>query len=594
MGSYAIESSASRPNMKLSESPPYLVDVMSAMQKIQFGALAFLWLAAIILFWIWWVNELHVVSKMRFLVNSVILAWATILPGYYFFFVSRMKRSNRNLPTPSGLRVAMVVTKAPSEPFSLVRETLEAMLAQAYPHDTCLADEDPSPETLAWCKENGVLVSMRRGVSTYHRSTWPRRTKCKEGNLAYFYDTYGYKNYEFVVQLDADQRPSTGYLEAMLCPFIDPRVGYVSAPSICDANKNKSWAARGRLYAEGTLHGSLQAGYNAGWAPLCIGSHYAIRTAALKEIGGLGPELAEDHSTTLMMNAHGWRGVHALDAEAHGDGPLTFENCMVQEYQWSRSLTTILMTVMLKYWRALPGKLRLQFLFAQIWYPCLGLIMLVGYTLPVIALLTGTPWVNVSYIDFFLHKILWISAALITVAWVKRNGWLRPRNSKIVSWETVLFQLARWPWVLMGSVVAVLGVITRRQFQFRITPKGDNVERELPVRVLAPYFFIVITSGLVAILTSDPGGAAGYYYLAIVNSLMYSVVIIVAVIKHIQENPGIGIEDRVPQPRSRQLVTSPLSASTLYLGRTTAIIHETPKIPIRSQFILENQMELER
>lgn len=127
-----------------------------------------------------------------------------------------------------------------------------------------------------------------------------------------------------MAQLDADHVPEPGYLEAMLRPFVDPKVGYVAAPSICDANAHESWVVNARLFAEATLHGSLQAGYNNGWAPLCIGSHYAVRTAALKEIGGLGPELAEDHTTTLMMNSYGWKGVFAFDAEAHGDGPGCF------------------------------------------------------------------------------------------------------------------------------------------------------------------------------------------------------------------------------------------------------------------------------
>src|SRR5581483_7235588 len=107
----------------------------------------------------------------------------------------------------------------------------------------------------------------------------------------------------------------------MIEPFRDPAIGYGAAPSICDANADHSWAARARLYAEASLHGALQAGYSHRFAPLCIGSHYAVRTQALQEIGGLGPELAEDHSTTLLFNAHGWRGSFALNAIAHGDGP---------------------------------------------------------------------------------------------------------------------------------------------------------------------------------------------------------------------------------------------------------------------------------
>ncbi|NBT74301.1 MAG: hypothetical protein EBT14_09015, partial [Betaproteobacteria bacterium] len=130
----------------------------------------------------------------------------------------------------------------------------------------------------------GVKVSTRREHPGYHNNTWPRRRRCKEGNLAYFYDHYGYEQYDVVVQLDADHRPEPGYLRAMVHPFADPHVGYVSAPSICDRNEATSWVARGRLYAESVLHGPLQLGLNAGFAPLCIGSHYAVRTAALAGI----------------------------------------------------------------------------------------------------------------------------------------------------------------------------------------------------------------------------------------------------------------------------------------------------------------------
>src|SRR2546423_6367811 len=132
---------------------------------------------------------------------------------------------------------------------------------------------------------------------------------------------WGYRLYDVVAQLDADHVPEPSYLREMVRPFTDPMVGYVAAPSICDRNAERSWAARGRLYAEATLHGPMQAGHSGGYAPSCIGSHYAIRTQALQEIGGLGPELAEDFTTTLMMSAHGWQGGFALDARAHRGGP---------------------------------------------------------------------------------------------------------------------------------------------------------------------------------------------------------------------------------------------------------------------------------
>ena len=194
------------------------------------------------------------------------------------------------LPPP--LRVAMVVTKAPSEPAAVLKITLEAMLAQDWParYDVWLADEDPAEELSAWCAERGVRVCTRKGAEDYHRTSWPRRRRCKEGNLAYWYDTVAYDSYDVACQFDADHVPDSTYLSATVPVFADPAVGYVAAPSICDANAAASWAVRGRLYLEAYMHGPLGASRSFGALPCCIGSHYSVRTAALREAGGIGPE----------------------------------------------------------------------------------------------------------------------------------------------------------------------------------------------------------------------------------------------------------------------------------------------------------------
>ena len=389
-------------NTKTSELP-FLIEVLSTKQKRLLKIFIGLWLIAVWWFWVWWLQPQHILGYGRYFINTILLSWTLLLPGYFFFFVLRMKKTNPALSIPDNWRIAMVVTKAPSEPWSVVKKTLTAMLNQLTTHDTWLADEDPQPETIDWCNQHGVKISTRKGVIDYHRATWPRRTKCKEGNLAYFYDHYGYANYDFVVQLDADHVSTPGYLEAMIRPFNDSKVGYVSAPSICDANAGSSWVARSRLYIESGLHGPLQTGYNNGLAPLCIGSHYAIRTEALKQIGGLGPELAEDFSTSLMMNAGGWKGVHAVDAIAHGDGPASFTDFIIQEFQWSRSMVMILLTMFRSHWLKLPFKLKIQFIFLMLWYPLYGLMMLMAFFLPLIALITNTPWVNVDYMTFALY-----------------------------------------------------------------------------------------------------------------------------------------------------------------------------------------------
>ncbi|MDW6023476.1 glycosyltransferase [Mesorhizobium sp. BAC0120] len=542
-----------------------MVRILTGRHRVEFllGALA--WLAALVNFWIWWFDPAHFVGLSGFLTVTAVLAWVTLLPGYFLAIFYRSRRPDGPLRLPAGSRVAMVVTKAPSEPFAVVAETLQAMLAQDVAHDTWLADEDPSPQALEWCRRNRVQVSTRKGRSDYHRSAWPRRTRCKEGNLAFFYDHYGYEGYDFVVQLDADHVPESGYLREMLRPFADPNVGYVSAPSICDRNAAESWSARGRLHAEASLHGSLQAGYNAGLAPLCIGSHYGVRCTALKEIGGLGPELAEDHSTTLMMNAYGWRGAHALDAIAHGDGPRTFADLVTQEFQWSRSLVMILLKYSPIFVPRLPTTtLKFQFVFSQLWYPLFSLFMALMFALPIIALMRGENFVAVSYPEFLAHFTP-LSLVLIALAYRWRaTGTFRPFDAKVLSWESTLFLFARWPWALAGTIAAVRDWLTDSFVDFRITPKGGSEVDPLPMRILAPYGFLSIASVLPVLVIGDAGETRGFYIFAIANAVLYALLLLVILVQHGREN-----QVKAPRRSYRPAMATSLLALFLLPGIAT-------------------------
>lgn len=517
--------------------PPFYTSLLNKKKKFLFAFLLSLWGISLIFFWEWWLQLSHVTNSIGIVVNSIILFWSTVLPGYYFFFVWRSKRINPILPLPN-LRVAMIITKAPSEPWGLVQKTVSAALSQIYPksYDVWLADEDPDEGTISWCKAHNVSVSTRKGIPEYNNETWPRRKRCKEGNLAYFYDMYGYTQYDVVVQLDADHIPDPDYLTHMVRPFCNEQIGYVSAPSICDANSDKSWTVNARLYMEASMHGSLQAGYNDGYAPLCIGSHYAVRTKALRSIGGLGPELAEDHSTTLMMNAGEWKGAFAIDAIAHGDGAVGIEDSMIQEFQWSRSLMNLLLLFSPRLIKTLPRQLKIQFIFSELWYPLFALIMFCSYILPLVALFNNTPWVNVSYVEFLIHMGGVTLLCLLTVYWIQKQGIFRPANAKVLSWETILFQFVRWPWVVYGVVMSIAGVILHKNFSFRVTPKGQNEFKLLNGKVLLPYFIIAFVYALSLFFLHNGRRVEGYYYFSLLNCIEYFLIICILIGLHLYEN----------------------------------------------------------
>ncbi|NJS40962.1 glycosyltransferase [Candidatus Gracilibacteria bacterium] len=328
------------------------------------------------------------------------------------------------------------------------------MLAQKYPYkyDVWLADEDPQKETIEWCKENRVKISTRKNNPDYHRNVHPRKAKTKEGNLAYFYDHWGYADYDYVIQFDADHAPEEDYASNVMHHFNDSKVGYVATPSIVDGNLNSSWTVRARNYWESTNHGPIQSGCNDGFAPMMFGSHYAHRTKALKSIGGIAPEIAEDLTTTLTYNANGWKGAFAGDAIAHGYGPIGLEDSMVQEYQWAMVGMRALFFVTSKLFWDLPWQVKIQFLVWHTWYPLVTFVTLISCLLPAYALLMTDPIISVEGSKFVLFYGVINFSFLLYVLSLRFKNILRPIKSWHLTWETIIFQLMQWPWILIGTI----------------------------------------------------------------------------------------------------------------------------------------------
>lgn len=514
---------------------PAYVPVLTRPDRVRVIALIACWAVLLAVFWVWWLRPSHVVTPMGLGLNSLVLLYVSTLPLMYVCAVLRLRRVDRAVPIPR-LRTAIVVTKAPSEPWSVVEKTLRAMLAQDFPHayDVWLCDEAPEAATHLWCADHGVRISSRNGISDYHRLEWPRRTRCKEGNLAYFYDHWGYRDYHVVAQLDADHVPSPTYLAEVVRPFADPDIGYVAAPSICDSNAAGSWSARGRLYREATFHGPVQAGANEGWGPVCIGSHYAVRTRALRDIGGLGPELAEDFTTSYLLNVVGWSGAFAFDAEASGEGPSTFGAMAVQEFQWARSLFTVLLDLMPKTIGRLPWRLRVRFGFSLLYYPSLVVTTLAGVLLPPIACFRGEPWVSVHYLHFLAAWLLPPLALVGVTLLLRRRGALRPRPAKLLSWEMFLYVFCRWVFVGWGLVSALVQKVRPRPVTFKVTPKERSLD-PLPGRMLLPYAAITGVAAAGHVVGLGNPSTVGYALLSLLVALIYTAVALACTVLHVAE-----------------------------------------------------------
>lgn len=488
-------------------------------QRIVFWALSLLWLAVVVRFWAWWLEPSHRGALGLFLAASIPLAYlTTILPSFYWFFVGRMRRPVHMDPAP-GRRVALITLCVPShETLDVIADQLRAMTEVRYPHDSWVLDEGGDPDVERIALELGVRYFTRKGMPLWNQPGPPFQAKTKAGNVNAWLDFVEMEgiDYEVFVQLDIDHRPAPEYLDRTLGYFDDPEVAWVQAPSVC-ANLDR-WTARGLAEQDLALQGPLQMGfYGHSQTPFIIGSHTTYRTAAVRAIGGYQPTRAEDHLDTVVLAAHGYRGVYVPEIIAEGDGPDDFGTYLGQQFAWAYSMVQIFLQHTPRLVRRYTAGQAFQFLMAQSWYTLWSLSVAVLWMLPVVALLTGRPIAHVDLSEYLVYNLAVVLTSTLMWRWSRR--WFQPKGIGL-TWRGVVLEIARWPIVLW----AVINVLLRIKRPYMITPKGDRAGKPAPGSRLYGPFVTLAGIALVAVgafvAFAGPAPTQGYLALVLFNVLM--------------------------------------------------------------------------
>jgi len=273
-----------------------------------------------------------------------------------------------------------------------------------------------------------------------------------------------------------------------------------------------------------------------GALPCCIGSHYSVRTAALHQIGGVGPELDEDFSTSLNMTACGWKGVFAMDAIAHGDGPATFEDAMRQEYQWSRSAILILLLYLGPQWRLPFMSLQERFsvvMFFLFWvkrslYPFASLIIV---TLAACGVTVATFRWQAMLVLVLIPTV----PQLLNFCFFRYLGVLRPANARPISYEAILHSLCQPLWIAYGCLHGALGALAGLHFDIKVTPKGPGGMRLLSPTLVLPLLSLSTWFGLLS-LRSSAMEQPGFGQLLLFLSTLYWAGAASVTLLHVAEN----------------------------------------------------------
>jgi cellulose synthase (UDP-forming) len=474
--------------------------------------------------WEWWFRKEHVVWNVFSITMFILVSLAffydtTFLPTVYLFFVGKMRKPpERRAPrAQSDVKVAMVTLCVPSkESFGVIERQLKAMVNVKYPHDSWVLDEEGDPRVRALAKRLGVKYFTRKGREEYNQSHPPFQAKTKAGNFNAWLDAHG-RRYDFVTQLDIDHVPSPDYLNNVLGYFEDPRVAWVQGPSIYGNFDN--WTARGAAEQELVLQGPLQMGfYGFNQTPYIIGSHTTYRVEALLQIGGFQPTRAEDHLDTVVLAAHGWKGVFIPEPIAVGDGPETLNIYLAQQFAWAYSLMQVLLCYFPKYIRNLSVRHVLQFLFSETWYPLYGMSMAILFLMPLCSLIFNVPIATMSFFGFLVHYLPVAVSCFGIWCWTRR--WFQPKGLTL-SWRGIVLHIARWP-IIMWALINVLFGVKR---PYMITPKGMPNKNQK----LHPIYFILMTLPLasVIIFLMNPRAdkrVSGYIFYALEGSCFFLLV----------------------------------------------------------------------
>jgi cellulose synthase (UDP-forming) len=192
----------------------------------------------------------------------------SLLDGLLFGMTMWRLRKRPAPPAKRGDETVDVFITCYNEPVELVRDTVRAAAGISHPHITWILDDGRSPEMQAMAEQEGVGYIVRSDDWEGH----DRHAKAGNINNALFL-TAG----EFLLILDADQKPLPEILDKTLGYFRDPKVSLVQTPQwFSNVPDGDPFGSQAPLF-----YGPIQQGKD-GWnAAFFCGSNAILRREAL-------------------------------------------------------------------------------------------------------------------------------------------------------------------------------------------------------------------------------------------------------------------------------------------------------------------------
>jgi cellulose synthase/poly-beta-1,6-N-acetylglucosamine synthase-like glycosyltransferase len=429
-------------------------------------------------------------------VASLLVLGSLSMQAFAWWLLPRMRRS-RPIAPRTDRSVGVVTTFVPGlESLDMLEETLRALAAMEYRHETWVLDEDDDDQVKTLCRRLGVYHFSRKHMPHY-QTAGSFEARAKHGNYNAWLHEVGFHRYEIMAAFDPDHVPDRRYLTSVLGSFEDPNVGYVQVPQLFH-NADVNFISGGAAEEAAPFYSCIQLAGDAAGHPIIIGCHNTHRVAALRAMGGFAPHHADDVMLTLLYRSRGWRGVYVPRPLARGLAPVDWPTYLRQQRRWARALVDLKLRVYPRLARSLPLGSRLlgllhgmSFLRGALSFCGVFLLALYGIACPVDLDLSSRP------------LLMWSAALLIALLLCEqfqRTFYLDRGGRARVRWRAAVLSYAKWPYVLAGAIEGVLG----RRSAYDTTPKTRRAGLAGPA--LWPHGIAVIAIGVAITTRMSSGG----------------------------------------------------------------------------------------
>lgn len=356
------------------------------------------------------------------------------------------------------------------EPYDMILETLTAIKAITYPHETYLCDEADDPFLKQFCLENGI-----------HHVTRIKKIDAKAGNINNaLRQSYG----ELCLVLDPDHVPQPNFLDPIVNHFNNPAIGFVQVVQAY-FNQDQGWIAKGAAQQTYQFYGPMMMTMNAYGTVQAIGANCTFRRTALESIGGHAAGLAEDMHTAMQLHAKGWKSVYVPEVLAKGLVPATLSAYYKQQIKWSRGVFELLVTSYVKLFTKFSWRQKLHYGLIPLFYLS-GFVFLINFFIPVASLIADVYPLRMDFSSFMIVALPFIVSVILIRHYVQR--WVMEDEERGFHVIGGLLLIGTW-WVF---IVGFIYTIIRKEVPYIPTPK--NIEEEKNLNINLPNIAVLVIS----------------------------------------------------------------------------------------------------